>query len=116
MKFWELISAFRSEPVILDAFFSDHPNHEFSDHYASYDAIVTSQNRAILDSIVPYDLVCFVASRSTQTFLLSRDGMTLRSSNHALGGIPISAIDVVNQFGGSIIEEVHEKGSARVGG
>jgi len=115
MKFWELVSAFCSEPNLLDAVFGKHPDHGFSAHYTNFDALVANQNRDILDAAIPDDLFLFVATRSTQTFSLSADG-TLRSAQHASTGQILSAIDVVNRFGGSVIEEVHEYGSARVGG
>ena len=50
-----------------------------------------------------------------QAFSLSSDG-TLRLSRGATGGEILSALGVVMRFGGSVIEEVHEYGSARVGG
>jgi len=115
MKFWELVSAFRSESNLLDAVFGEHLDHEFSAHYANFDALVDNQNRDILDAAIPDAFVSLVATRSTQTFSLSADG-TLRSAQHASTGQILSAIDVVNRFGGSVIEEVHEYGSARVGG
>ena len=115
MKFWELVSAFRSERNILDAVFAEQPENEFSTHYANFDALVASQNRDVLDAALPDDLVSPVATRSTQTFSLSADGL-LRSAQYASDGQIISAIDVVNRFGGSVIEEVLERGSSRVGG
>ena len=115
MKFWELVSAFRNERNILAAVFAEQPEHQFSAHYANFDTLVARQERDVLDAAVPDDLVSLVATRSSQTFSLSGDG-TLRSAQRTLDGQILSAIDVVNRFGGSVIEEVHERGSARVGG
>ena len=114
MKFWELVSAFRTEQSVLDAVFAEHPDHEFSGHYANFNALVDSQNRDVLDATVPDELVLLVASRSTRTFSLSADG-TLRLARTELDGQILSAVDVVERFGGSVIEKVHEYGSARTG-
>ena len=112
MKFWELVSAFRSERSILEAVFAEQPDHEFSAHFSNFSELVHTQNRAVLDSIVPNELVFLVAARSMQSFSLSENG-TLRLARSAMDGQILSALDVVERFGGSVIEEIHERGSAR---
>ena len=90
MKFWELISAFRTERNLLDTVFANQFEHGFSDHYANFDTLVDSQNREILDAAVPDVLVELVAARSMQTFSLSNDG-TLRSAKNPIGNqTPVS--------------------------
>ena len=114
MKFWELISAFRSERSVFDAVFAEHSDHGFSAHYANFDTLVSAQNRDVLDSVVPQELLLLIASRSKQKFYLSADG-TLRLAHPAMEVRILTALDVVERFGGSVIEEVHAFGSARTG-
>ena len=115
MKFWELVSAFRSESSLLETVIAEHASPEFRSQYAKFDQFVHDQNRVILDATVPDELVRQIASRSLLTFSLDSTGI-LRASGSSHVGRTLSALDVVERFGGSVIEEVLERGSSHVGG
>ena len=115
MKFWQLVSGFRSESAILDSVFSNHDWGEFNEWYAQFDSIVAKQDRTILDTAVPDALAHAVASLSSQTFCLVPDG-TLRIARDDSDGETMSALDVLKRFGGAAIEDVHEYGSVHLGG
>jgi len=112
MKFWELISAFRSERSVLAAVFAEHSEREFSAHYANFAAVVGGRSARVPHAVVPPELVSLMASRSKQEFSLSPDG-ALRLAHAATNGRILTVLDVVERFGGSVIEEIHEFGSAR---
>ncbi|MCR9119026.1 MAG: hypothetical protein NXI22_19010 [bacterium] len=115
MKLWELVSAFRSEPSVLESVLSGHGFAEFGINYAMFDQLVNEQNRDILDAVVPNALVHAVACRCSQKFSLGADDV-LRLADNANGGKILSALEVVKRFGGAVIEEVLEYGSSRVDG
>lgn len=115
MKLWELISAFRSEQPHLDSVFAPRSNYPLSEAYADFDSIVEKQERAVLDSVVPAQIIREVAAGSCQVFSLSSDGV-LRGFSASSTDMALTALQVVDRYGGSIIEEVNEKGSARVTG
>lgn len=121
MKFWELTSAFREEEYILKAVLQQGKWKSFNDNYENLETIVRKQNREILDKEIPYQLAFEVCSRSQQKFwyypnrepsLLSTFPWQLKSSNELFE--ILNAVDVLNRFGGSIIEEVREKSYTEV--
>ena len=113
MKFWQLVSAFRSEASVLKLVFASHDWGQFGDWYTRFESIVAAQDRLVLDEPVPDALVHAVASLSAQEFQLTPDG-TLRIASDDCDGEVLSAVDVLERFGGAVIEEVHEFGSVRV--
>ncbi len=113
MKFWQLISAFRSEPAVLKAVLADPDWAEFGDWYARFESIVADQDRITLDTPVPDALARAVASRSSQTFQLTSDG-TLCIACGDSDAEKLSAVDVLERFGGAVIEDVHEYGSVQI--
>ena len=116
MTFWELISAFRKEPGIVQDVFAQSQWAHFAAWYANLDEHIRQQNRDVLDATVPDDLCQLIVSRSRLQFSLSPDGW-LRSASQpgpAEGCQPLSALDVFVQFGGICLEDVQEFGSCRV--
>ncbi|HEV7240290.1 MAG TPA: hypothetical protein VGQ36_13710 [Thermoanaerobaculia bacterium] len=115
MKFWELLSAFRSEGRNLESVLS-HPR--WSDPYAKWlqegARLVSEQRRDVLDSPVPTELSRAVAAKSAMTFRLFRDGYLRGSHSNGVPVEELTALEVHDRFGGSAIEEVLEKGSLRV--
>ncbi len=113
MKFWQLVSGFREEREMLDAVFADGDWGKFNHWYTEFDSLVDQQSRTVLDTVIPGSLARTVASRSTQTFSLTSDG-TLRLARSDSDGETLAAIDVLERFGGAVIEDVREYGSVRV--
>lgn len=118
MKFWELISAFRSETPILTTVFFDPQWHKFQTWYTQSSALINTQNREILDAEVPDALARAVASKSALRFWYYPDMKLLRLAKFDYfpeqARQMLTALEVYDRFGGSWIEEVLEKGSSWV--
>ncbi|MCE9556973.1 MAG: hypothetical protein K8T91_26805 [Planctomycetes bacterium] len=114
MKFWELVSGFRSEPELLQRILADRNWGDFSVWYGEFREIVARQDRQKLDAEIPGELELAVASGSSQVFCLRSDDCLESASPKSCGEI-LSALDVVKHFGGAMIEELNEYGSAHVG-
>lgn len=119
MTFWQAMSAFREHGSVLgEVFRADAWRDRFGAHYARFDDLVRVQNRAILDGELPTELTRDIAARCTRLrFTLSDDGWLRRSTSELSGDgktTMLSALDVHDRYGGLIIEEVLEYGSARI--
>lgn len=120
MKFWETLSAFREFPSALaEVFGSDRWSATYGDSFLRYAELVRTQDRATLDSHLPVELTRQIAQRCDGLqFCFSTDTGSLRRTTLALpaeaGMITLTALDVHDRFGGSVIEEVLEYGSATV--
>ena len=117
MKFWELISAFgRGDSKIERLFRSDAWRVPFHDYYTDFDKHVVSQNRDVLDQFVPLDLSRACAElRSDLVFFTDASCSIVRSQRLDSSDVEISALQIHEQYGGAVIEDVLEKGSYRVG-
>ena len=116
MKFWELVSAFRSEEDLLVSIFSTARWREpYLQYWLSSNQLVSEQRRDILDALVPVDLSREVAARSRLRFFYHPTDRILRSRPTQPGQhSSMTALEIHDRFGGSIIEEVLEYGSATV--
>jgi hypothetical protein len=121
MKFWELTSAFRQEKNILNTVLKDPKWKPFYESYKNLEAIVKKQDRETLDQEIPHQLVFAVCSKSQQKFwyypnrqpiLLSTFAWQLNSADELFE--ILNALDLLNRFGGSIIEEVNERSYTEV--
>ncbi|WP_373552268.1 hypothetical protein [Haliscomenobacter sp.] len=111
MKFWELISAFRSEKDIVEIILGKPQWKEYGGYFQNFSSLVKEQNRAILDQQLPYELITEVYQMSKLKFYLY--GTNLRSTK-LLGDDnfeELSSLEVFLKYGGACIEEVLEKGS-----
>jgi hypothetical protein len=70
MKFWELISAFRTETENLVSVFQKDCWKKYRDHYTHWDEIIARQDRKILDEEIPFDLAREVCALSKLQFYL----------------------------------------------
>ena len=127
MKLWEVDSAFgRSQPDALRAVLCSEPwRDQYGDAFSNFSNAVASQDRALLDQEVPLALTRELARRSSASFYLLRsaqwgDVLLLRSAGAGSASVDdsrfteVSAIEVHDSFGGAVIEEVQEHGSAWV--
>jgi hypothetical protein len=119
MKFWEVLSAFRDRQDILQAVLS---SERWRDPYHAWlqnkDELIRSQNRAVLDSLVPFELSRQIAAQFDHEFLYSPGSGNLQSAAGAVSQEPtairMTALEVLDRFGGAVIEEVFEFGSVKV--
>jgi hypothetical protein len=120
MKLWEAVSAFREfKTVLAEVFASDRWRSMHGVDFARYDELVRTQDRATLDSHLPVELTREIARRcDALQFSFSSDTGLLRRATPGLaaeaGEITLTALDVHDRFGGWVIEEVLEYGSATV--
>lgn len=116
MKFWEVMSAFReSEDVILSVFNRNEWRHPYYEWFQNYTNLVKTQNRGILDSLVPFELTSEIAKGVTKLYYLDKLSNNLRAAKLSMteeSNIEVmSTLEVHDLFGGAVIEEVKEYGS-----
>lgn len=118
MKFWELTSAFRTEPDNLNKVFSKDGWMKYKTYYENFAVLVARQDRHILDEEVPFQLAKEVCELSKQVFYLYPKGfsyhLTIRKQNTNEEFEVLTASDILLRFGGHFIEEVLEKGLVEV--
>ena len=120
MKFGEMVSAFRDQNTVLEKVLrSPKWQSEFWEKYQELEQLVERQDRQVLDAFVPIELSREIAAQClAMKFHFNPEKGTLhklvreRDSDNEY--IVMTALEVHDQFGGSIIEEVLEKGSANV--
>jgi len=120
MKLWEAVSAFREfESVLAEVFGSDRWRGSFGGSFSGFDELVRTQDRATLDSHLPVELTRELARRCDgfRFQFVPVTGLLRRAASDVMpdaGAITLTALDVHDRFGGSVIEEVLEYGSAKV--
>lgn len=117
MKFWEVRSAFREfEDVLVETFSRTEWREPYLRWYLNFKELVNSQNRTILDALVPQALSAAIAVQVPLIFEF--DGKTLRRTRCSINPDQslelLTAIQLHDRFGGAYIEEVLEYGSATV--
>ena len=122
MKFWELVSAFREAPEPLrEVLTSDRWGEPYGRWYAAFDRLVTEQDRSVLDAIVPLELSREVALRCPLAiFYVAALGVLRHVLPDGLDDkgqplLELTALEVHDQYGGAIIEEILEYGSVAAG-
>lgn len=117
MKFWEVVSAFRSHHAVLHDVFS---NPEWREPYLDWlhreDYLVRSQDRSILDAFVDVGLTRQIAERIPDLYYFDHRSRNLRADRLGMAESdsfqPMTTLEVHDQFGGAFLEEVREYGSA----
>jgi hypothetical protein len=120
MKLWEMLSVFRDQNTVLEKVLRNPKwQAEFWQKYQEFGKLTERQDRQILDALVPVELSREVAAQCPEMkFHFNPEKGTLhkfvRKTDSGDEHIVMTALEVHDQFGGSIIEEVLEKGSANV--
>jgi hypothetical protein len=118
MRFWELMSAFREWPDVLHEVFASEPwRRDYLALHERFNELVDRQDRAVLDAPVPLALSRQVAARCPHRFAYDSVSRVLQPWPGVPSGarlVEMTALEVHDRFGGSVIEEVFEKASARV--
>jgi hypothetical protein len=117
MMFWELVSAFRDFPGVLRKVLSgDRWREPYLAWHDGIKALVAGQDRTALDALVPFELSREVAAGCDLRFLYDPAERLLRAVGRGpvpgSGALEMSAVEVHDRFGGAVIEEVLERGSA----
>ena len=119
MRFWELMSAFRDWPDLLREVLASEPwRGDYLGLHARYSELVARQDRGVLDAPVPLGLSREAAARCPQRFAYDPVSRQLRlagpGASGAAGPVELTALEVHDRFGGSVIEEVFEKSCTRI--
>jgi hypothetical protein len=120
MKFWEMVSAFRDQDTVLEKVLrSPRWQAEFWEKYQEFNWLTEKQDRQVLDAFVPVELSREIAAQCLEMkFHFSPEEGTLyrlvRERDSDNKNIVMTALEVHDEFGGSVIEEILEKGSAKV--
>ncbi|MFC8013821.1 hypothetical protein [Streptomyces cinereoruber] len=111
MKLWELASVCRSHPACLPLVESERREEwrDILDAWKNFQDIVSMQDRRVMDRELPDDLCRIALEGVAQRYLIN--GGVLRAES---GEKSISAVTIFDLYGGGILEEVAEYGSARV--
>jgi hypothetical protein len=113
MKFWELISAFRSETNNVKTVLENPIWRKYKAYFDNLDLVVKKQDRKILDEELPFELAYEVCQLSKLRFWLyyKRQPHLLTSWKQGIDEPfeEISAVDILVRFGGSFIEETLER-------
>ena len=113
MKFWELISAFRSETENLKTVFSKDIWKKYKLQFDNFQTLVANQDRLILDEEIPFELAKEVCDLSKLKFYLYYREKPQILSSWKQGNNEdfelIDASDILVRFGGHIIEETMER-------
>lgn len=116
MKLWEFQSAFRWSGVSLESLLhSEKWMSPFGEYFDRFGELVRTQNRDILDSLVPVEL-SHAASVLCDDLVFSIDetGNIRRREPSKSSRSEYSGAFIHDHFGGAVIEEVLEKGSYRL--
>lgn len=117
MKFWQVLSAFRKEPGILQEVLSHDKWEKYFQHYNRIDEIISGQERDILDEELPFELCYEVAEKSIQEYWLSFDTYpnVLYSYRPGIKNVErVFPAEILSRFGGDKIEEAHESSETDV--
>jgi hypothetical protein len=117
MKFWELTSAFRNEPNILNQVLGQDKWTKYYNQYKRLDEIVLKQERHILDEELPFDLCYEITEKSKQEFWLSfkEQPQVLYSYRPDIEDLErLLPSEILTRFGGDKIEDAHERCSTDV--
>ena len=115
MKFWELVSVAGDDFDLLRRIASERDEWTVLRRWiGDFNALVNRQDRGILDAQVPEAYAAAVLRSVRGHCYLSTDGQ-LRSWRFHRGDGKMSYLEVFERFGGSVLEEVLEKGSLQVG-
>jgi hypothetical protein len=120
MKFWELISAFRERKDLLEKVLSSSKwQGDYWKWYQDFAGLCERQDRQILDAPVPIELSREIAAQYRENLFhfrpekgILQKAISQREPDDEY--TEMTALEVHDRFGGAIIEEVFEKGSARV--
>jgi hypothetical protein len=114
MKFWQLVSIAVREPGLISHVASTRPSWKRYELLASdFSNLVRTQDRAALDSFVDTDFAVAVLDGVRMSLYLSADGW-LRKAQLDSTDRTLSVLDSFKRYGADIVEDVCEKGSAKV--
>jgi len=110
MKFWELTSIFRDDPMTLEQALQNPRWNTYLGWLRNLPQHVHNQDRQVLDAVLPTELEEHAIQRCKLRFQI-RDDFLIRLPGPIAARNSLTATDVYSRFGASAIEEVLEYGS-----
>jgi hypothetical protein len=122
MKFWEVVSGFREYPeIVRSVLTSARWKSEYLGHLEDMAHLVRTQNRDVLDRLVPLEMTREICQQLPTAYVLWPNSKNLREYRHGSAGYAeqaslqkLTALDVHERYGPAVLEEVHEYGSATI--
>ena len=118
MKFWELISAFRSEKENLNSVLDKPEWKYYKEQFQIYEESVNQISRQILDKEIPFQLSKEVCEKSEQKFYLYYERNPQMITSWKKGTDEkfeiITPLDILLRYGGEYIEETLERSISEV--
>ena len=112
MKFWELVSVCRHEPKLFERL-ADSPDWAvYVDWWRNERELIVEQDRDKLDHQMPDDVCRHVLAGSDARYRVSNGHVRMAASDTEAR--TYSAVEIYDQFGGIVLEEVREFGSWRI--
>lgn len=116
MKFWELISVFRSDKEVLINILNEPRWVTYLEWYENINDHLNTQNRQVLDAELPNTLCRRALALSKHKFYI-QDNVLREFKDSLILNPPyelLDALEVFDRFGGASIEEVIEYGSKKI--
>jgi hypothetical protein len=110
MKFWQLVSMFRNDLPALVRVLGEDEWKSYSHWLGEFNELVRSQNRQILDTVLPEKLVINALNASKLIFLVN-DSVLRLSIERKGSENQFTALEVYKRYGAEAIEEALEYGS-----
>jgi hypothetical protein len=111
MKFWQLVSIFRSEPNILEQLLQDSKWLPYLRWFRDFKQYVDAQDRSVLDADIPTDLTESAMKLCSHRFRIQNGYLYLCADQRVDA---LSSTDVCDRYDAEVIEEVLEYGSFRI--
>lgn len=83
--------------------------------FADLGALRLRGEERVLEQVLPHEFVRAVLAKSGLSCFATSDGKYLRSRSYAGTDRRVSALDVYERFGGTVLEEVYERGMTETG-
>ena len=112
MKFWQLVSLMRGHQTVSASVLDDPEWQVYADWSDELETIVEAQDRRRLDAQMPEQLVRAALSMMDTVVYQSGDRISSTRWSDSDRAIPVR--DIYDRFGGSVVEDVFERGSVNV--
>lgn len=116
MKFWQFISLFRDEESLLELVLKEPQWALYCQWYSDFEQHARNRNLFVLDAEMPDELCRHALRLSRKRFYIRGDHLDLYMPGERI--LPthrgMTAIEAFDRFGGTVLEEVFEKGSHKL--
>lgn len=115
MRFWELVSVCRDEPGIVERLVDRPEWTGYLEWYRGYRDLAYQQERDKLHAELPDDLCVHMLRESRVEYYESDGHIRVRRFGQD-DDRTVTAVEILQRYGGSLLEDVLEAGLARIPG